>query len=60
MDFKFLMIWVGDSSNAQYKQCLFFLQESYRNDATILVLPVPAVPEIRTLLPSKTPLFYYC
>ena len=47
------MIWLGDSSNAKYRQRSPRRQAASTKCAARLVLPVPAVPETSTLLPRK-------
>ena len=44
-------IWSGDSSKAKYRQRSPRRQAASAKWAARLVLPVPAVPETRTLLP---------
>jgi len=47
--------WLGDSSNAKYRTFSPRLQAASTNCAAMLVFPVPAVPETRTVLQRKKP-----
>jgi len=51
MEDMFRMIWLGDSSKAKYRQRSPRRQAAAAKVADKLVLPVPAVPETRTVLP---------
>ncbi|MNY53378.1 hypothetical protein D3C86_1891290 [compost metagenome] len=53
----FLMICFGDSSKAKKRHFSPRSQAALANVAAILVLPVPAVPETKMLLPLKKPEF---
>ena len=56
MDFMLRRICCGDSSKAKYMHFALRMQVAFAKEAAMLVLPVPAVPETKMLLPLKNPL----
>ena len=51
MDFMFLIIWFGASSNAMKRHRSPLWHVAFAKLAAMLVLPVPAVPETSIVLP---------